>query len=124
MLYTLTGDLTKLEKMLLIAQNRNDIMSRFHNALYLGDVQERIRVLAEAGLRKTIISLQNVHSLCVSLVHLAYLTATLHNIEEMAVPLKESIADSLPTGNFYKNAKALVPLRPLVTNLQSSPQSN
>lgn len=55
MLYTLTGDLTKLEKMLLIAQNRNDIMSRFHNALYLGDVQERIRVLAEAGLRNSII---------------------------------------------------------------------
>lgn len=50
MLYLLTGNLAKLEKMLLIAQNRNDVMSRFHNALYLGDVQERIRVLAEVGL--------------------------------------------------------------------------
>ena len=56
LLYVLTGELNKLEKMLLIAQNRNDIMSRFHNALYLGDIQERIRILAEVGLRNRSIS--------------------------------------------------------------------
>lgn len=56
-------------------------------------------------------------------MHLAYITAVNHNIEEMAVPLKESIADSLPTGDFFKGAKALVPLRPLITDLASSPQS-
>ena len=35
--------------MLKIAENRGDIMGRFHNALYLGDVQERVRILEEAG---------------------------------------------------------------------------
>ena len=51
-LYLLTGNLTKLEKMLYIAQNRGETMSRFQNALYLGDVAERIRILAEVGQRK------------------------------------------------------------------------
>ncbi len=64
--------------MLLIAQNRNDVMSRFHNALYLGDIQERIRILAEIG-----------H------LPLAYMTAVAHNIEDMALPLKQSIGDSI-----------------------------
>ena len=33
----------------IISQYRGDLMSRFHNALYLGDIQERIRILAEIG---------------------------------------------------------------------------
>ena len=47
--YLITGNLTKLEKMLYIAQNRGDIMSRFQNAIFLGDIHERIRILAETG---------------------------------------------------------------------------
>ena len=43
--------MTKLEKMLLIAQKKEDTMSRFHNSVYLGDVQERVRILAEIGQR-------------------------------------------------------------------------
>lgn len=49
-------------------------MSRFQNALYLGDIQERIRILAEIGS-----------------LHLAYATALAHNIPELAAPLSESI---------------------------------
>lgn len=52
LLYAVTGDLTKLKKMLLVCQKREDIMGRFSNALFLGDVPERIRILAEAGLSK------------------------------------------------------------------------
>lgn len=35
--------------MLKIADMRGDVMGRFHNALYLGDARERVRILEEAG---------------------------------------------------------------------------
>lgn len=44
-----TGNLEKLGKMLKIAEMRGDQMGRFHNALYLGDVRERFRILEESG---------------------------------------------------------------------------
>jgi coatomer protein complex subunit alpha (xenin) len=48
-LYLITGDVDKLRKMLKLAEVRGDAMSRFHNALYLGDVREQVRVLEESG---------------------------------------------------------------------------
>ena len=48
-LYLITGNLEKLSKMLKIAEMRNDTMGAFHNALYLGDVKERVKLLSEAG---------------------------------------------------------------------------
>ena len=49
-LYLITGNLEKLSKMLKIAENRGDSMGAFHNALYLGDVRERVKLLTEAGI--------------------------------------------------------------------------
>ncbi|KAJ1983510.1 hypothetical protein H4R34_001235 [Dimargaris verticillata] len=46
-LYLVTGHQDKLRKMLKIAEIRGDPQSRFHNALYLGNVEERICVLKE-----------------------------------------------------------------------------
>ncbi len=43
------GNIDKLSKMLKIAENRHDSMGSFHNALYLGDVRVRVKILAEAG---------------------------------------------------------------------------
>ncbi len=40
-LYLITGNVDKLSKMLHIATLRGDMMGRFHNSLYLGNVQER-----------------------------------------------------------------------------------
>lgn len=48
-LYLITGNLEKLAKMLKISEMRNDVMGSFHNALYLGDVCERVRILEDAG---------------------------------------------------------------------------
>lgn len=48
-LYLITGNTDKLKKMMKIAEMRNDYMSRYHNALYLGDVDEQIKVLKETG---------------------------------------------------------------------------
>ena len=44
-----TAEIAELRKMLKIADMRGDVMSRFHNALYLGDAGERVKLLAEAG---------------------------------------------------------------------------
>ena len=48
-LYLITGNMEKLAKMLKISEMRNDVMGSFHNALYLGDVRERVRILEDAG---------------------------------------------------------------------------
>lgn len=48
-LYLITGDSEKLRKMLKISNMRDDVMGRYHNALLLGDVAERIRVLETTG---------------------------------------------------------------------------
>ena len=51
-LYLATGSQDKLTKMQKIADARGDPMSRFHNALYAGDVEARISVLRDVGLRE------------------------------------------------------------------------
>lgn len=48
-LYLSTGSTEKLKKMMKIAEIRGDGMSRFHNSLYLGDVEEQIKLLKEVG---------------------------------------------------------------------------
>lgn len=58
-MYLATGNTDKLRKMLKIAELRNDPMSRFHNALYLGDVEERVRLLRDVGQRKLGIELND-----------------------------------------------------------------
>ena len=52
-LYLAIGSTDKLSKMQKIADARGDPMSRFHNALYAGDVQGRISVMRDVGLCKT-----------------------------------------------------------------------
>jgi coatomer protein complex subunit alpha (xenin) len=69
-LYLITGNVDKLKKMLKIAEMRSDVMARFHNALYLGDVPERVKLLTEAG-----------H------VPLAYITALTYGLNDQAEAL-------------------------------------
>ncbi|GAA6027118.1 hypothetical protein JCM8097_002404 [Rhodosporidiobolus ruineniae] len=71
-LYLTTGNTDKLGKMAKIAEMRGDPMSRFHNALYTGNVEARIAVLAEAGM-----------------VPLAYMTAKTNGLEDLAASLLE-----------------------------------
>jgi len=44
-LYLITGNLEKLRKMTNIAEIRKDTSGQFQGALYLGDVQERVKIL-------------------------------------------------------------------------------
>jgi coatomer protein complex subunit alpha (xenin) len=46
-LYLATGDQEKLARMAKIAEARGDVTSRFQNALYLGDVDNRIQMFKE-----------------------------------------------------------------------------
>ncbi|KAK7435504.1 hypothetical protein VKT23_019626 [Stygiomarasmius scandens] len=71
-LYTATGSTEKLSKMQKIADARGDPMSRFHNALYAGDVKGRIAVLRDVGMYP-----------------LAYLTAKTHGFDEIAEEILE-----------------------------------
>lgn len=52
-LYLTTGSTDKLSKMQKIADARGDPMSRFHNALFAGDVAGRIAILREVGMCKS-----------------------------------------------------------------------
>lgn len=70
--------------MLKIAEMRNDVMGRFHNALYMGDVRERVKILEDAGQTA-----------------LAYVTAATHGLEEDAArsaltPVLSKIHHSIP----------------------------
>ncbi|RGB25538.1 coatomer WD associated region-domain-containing protein [Rhizophagus diaphanus] len=91
-LYLVTGNVEKLRKMLKIAELRNDNMSRFHNSLFLGDVEERVRLLKEVGQ-----------------LPLAYLTARSHGLMEEAESILAStglttddISDLPATGQLLK----------------------
>lgn len=71
-LYLLTGNQEKLGKMLKISEMRKDQMSRFHNALYLGNVAARVATLKDVGLYP-----------------LAYATAKSNGLDDLAQELLE-----------------------------------
>ena len=48
-LYLMTGNIEKLRKMHKIAELRGDVMSRYHNAMYLGDIEDQVSVLKDLG---------------------------------------------------------------------------
>uniref|UniRef100_A0A7S3GXJ7 Coatomer subunit alpha n=1 Tax=Spumella elongata TaxID=89044 RepID=A0A7S3GXJ7_9STRA len=96
-LYLLTGNTDKLRKMQKIAEMRGDAMSCVHNALYLGDAEERVKIIEATGQ-----------------LALAYLTAKTHGLEETAarlVELLESSGIAVPEVN--PNASLLQPPTPI-----------
>ncbi|CAI7672070.1 unnamed protein product [Penicillium bialowiezense] len=72
-LYLATGDQEKLSRMAKIAEHRGDFTSRFQNAIYRGDVEDRIQMFKE-----------------VDLYPLAYLTAKSHGLVEEAESILEA----------------------------------
>ncbi|PYH89183.1 coatomer subunit alpha [Aspergillus ellipticus CBS 707.79] len=72
-LYLSTGDQEKLSRMAKIAEHRGDFTSRFQNAIYRGDVEDRIQMFKE-----------------VDLYPLAYLTAKSHGLTEEAESILEA----------------------------------
>lgn len=48
-LYLVSGNIENLKKMQKIAERRGDSSSRFHNSLYLGDVEDQVAMLKDVG---------------------------------------------------------------------------
>lgn len=96
-LYLITGNINKLRKMLKIAELRNDVMSRFNNALMLGNVEERVKIMAELGQ-----------------VPLAALTAHAHNLTEFTAKLEEQLQGNDISASIPRNAQLLLPPVPLL----------
>ena len=66
-------------------------MSRFHNALYAGDVLGRISVLRDVGLRESMNThLSNICVFSVALDPLAYLTAKTNGLDDVALEILEA----------------------------------
>eukprot|EP00976_Prorocentrum_cordatum_P091739 1188644-Prorocentrum_minimum.AAC.6 len=97
-LYLITGNIEKLAKMMKIAEMRQDVMGRFHNALYLGDVRERCKILQET-----------------KQFGLAYATAVAHNLEDKVAELEELLGDRLPdVSAMVADAKLMLPPQPIL----------
>lgn len=97
-LYAITGNTEKLAKMAKIADVRGDIASAFHNALYLGDPAERIRILKEGGQ-----------------LSLAYITACTNGMAEEAASLEQELGpDNLPSLPDPSQVKPMRPPTPIL----------
>lgn len=94
-IYLITGNLDKLKKMMKIAEIRKDLSSQYHNALYLGDVEERVKVLRSVGQ-----------------LPLAYLTAATFGLEDAKAELAAQIGDGdLPP--VHPDARTMLPPEPV-----------
>lgn len=97
-LYLCTGNDEKLTRMAKIAEHRGEFTSRFQNALYLGDVENRIQMFKE-----------------IDLYPLAYLTARSHGFAEECESILEATGlsvdqISVPTlGSPSSTPAAIVP---------------
>jgi coatomer protein complex subunit alpha (xenin) len=104
-LYLITGNVKKLQQMLVIAERRKDVSSQFHNALYLGDVESRVKVLAATGQGP-----------------MAYLTAVTHGLDQQAAAIAESLgADEEHLPKPSPNAQLLVPPEPICDDQSNWP---
>ena len=104
-LYLITGNLDKLRKMMKIAEIRKDTSGQFQNALYLGDIQERVKILNGCG----------QHSL-------AYLTASTHGLAEEAEKIKEQVdVEKTPLPEAAPGARLLQPPPPIAQSEQNWP---
>ncbi|CAB4026099.1 Coatomer subunit alpha, partial [Paramuricea clavata] len=99
-LYLITGNVEKLRKMMKISEIRKDVSGQYHNALYAGDVEERVKLLKSLGQGS-----------------LAYLTAATHGLEEESENIKAEFnldSDKIPAVN--PNARLLRPAVPVLPN--------
>jgi len=96
-LYLINGNVDKLSKMLKIAEVKNDVMGQFHNALYMGDIKERVKILENVG-----------H------LPLAYITASVHGLHDVAERLAAELGDNVPSFPKGKVQSLLIPPSPVL----------
>ncbi|KAK3384819.1 coatomer WD associated region-domain-containing protein [Podospora didyma] len=102
-LYLTTGDNSKLARMAKIAEHRGDFTSRFQNALYLGEVEDRIQMFKE-----------------IDLYPLAYMTAKSHGLEEECQSILEASGLSEDQLSLPKLGEPLSPPKPVVPTYKAN----
>jgi coatomer protein complex subunit alpha (xenin) len=102
-LYLSTGDNAKLSRMAKIAEHRGDFTSRFQNALYLGEVEDRIQMFKE-----------------IDLYPLAYLTAKSNGLEDECQSILEATGLTEEQLNIPKLGEPLTPLKPVVPTYKTN----
>jgi coatomer protein complex subunit alpha (xenin) len=96
-LYLTTGDQDKLKRMAKIAEHRGDMTARFQNALYLGDIQNRIEMFQE-----------------LDLYPLAYATAKAQGLDEQAQSILEAAGVSEEQIKLPSIGAPSAPAKPIV----------
>ncbi|KAG0647287.1 Alpha-coat [Hyphodiscus hymeniophilus] len=102
-LYLSTGDEAKLTRMAKIAEHRGDFTARFQNALYLGDVNDRIQMFKE-----------------IDLYPLAYMTAKSHGLTEECESILEATGLTEDQITLPELGSPLSPPRPVVPTFKSN----
>ncbi|CAK7273063.1 hypothetical protein SEPCBS119000_005453 [Sporothrix epigloea] len=103
-LYLATGDQAKLGRMAKIAEHRGDFTARFQNALYLGDVEDRIQMFKE-----------------IDLYPLAFMTAKSHGLEEECQSILEAAGLTEDQLNLPENlSSSLTPPKPIVPTFEAN----
>jgi coatomer protein complex subunit alpha (xenin) len=97
-LYLCTGDEEKLSRMAKIAEHRGDFVSRFQNALYLGDVESRIQMFKE-----------------IDQYPLAYLTAKSHGLTDECQSILELCGLTEDEISMPESAERIVPPKAIVS---------
>ncbi|KAM7196326.1 coatomer WD associated region domain containing protein [Rhypophila sp. PSN 637] len=102
-LYLATGDANKLARMGKIAEHRGDFTSRFQNAIYTGDVEDRIQMFKE-----------------IDLYPLAYMTAKSHGLEEEVQAILEATGLTEEQLTLPELGEPLTPPKPVVSTFQAN----
>ncbi|KAH8668453.1 coatomer alpha subunit [Xylariales sp. PMI_506] len=102
-LYLSTGDHSKLARMAKIAEHRGDFTARFQNALYLGEVEDRIQMFKE-----------------IDLYPLAYMTAKAHGLEEECQSILEAAGITEDQLELPEFGEPLAQPRPVVSTSQAN----
>ena len=102
-LYLCTGDEEKLSRMAKIAEHRGDFVSRFQNALYLGDVESRIQMFKE-----------------IDQYPLAYLTAKSHGMTEECESILELSGLTEDQISMPESGGLLAPPKPIVPTYKTN----
>eukprot|EP01111_Echinosteliopsis_oligospora_P014697 TRINITY_DN5593_c0_g1_i1.p1 TRINITY_DN5593_c0_g1~~TRINITY_DN5593_c0_g1_i1.p1 ORF type:complete len:1233 (-),score=305.98 TRINITY_DN5593_c0_g1_i1:20-3718(-) len=107
-LYLITGNIDKLKKMLKISEMRGDVMGRFQNSLFLGDVEDRINILNQSGLSPLAYITAATHGLPTEALAERLHAAAAEGVAEDEEPQPADLPQVLP------NAKLLFPPTPIM----------
>ncbi|KAI5460278.1 coatomer WD associated region-domain-containing protein [Mariannaea sp. PMI_226] len=102
-LYLATGDESKLARMAKIAEHRGDFTSRFQNALFLGEVEDRIQMFKE-----------------IDLYPLAYMTAKSNGLEEECQAILEATGLTEDQLTMPTLGAPLTTLKPIVPTFKAN----